>query len=118
MAQWNKYERTAARQHGRPGREIRPKSTTIDMHAHVAIPKAAAFVKPHLDLTTIPLGHFASAETKALSQKQEDDMMFVYQDRVILLLDARTALSMAGYTFDSRQTPEGPQFVLRAPEEL
>src|SRR4051812_17841413 len=74
MAQWNKYERTAARQHGRPGREIRPKSTTIDMHAHVAIPKAAAFVKPHLDLTTIPLGHFASAETKALSQKQEDDI--------------------------------------------
>jgi aminocarboxymuconate-semialdehyde decarboxylase len=74
MAQWNKYERTAARQHGRPGREIRPKSTTIDMHAHVAIPKAAAFVKPHLDLTTIPLAHFASAETKALSQKQEDDI--------------------------------------------
>jgi hypothetical protein len=38
--------------------------------------------------------------------------------RVILLLDARTALSMPGYTFDSRRTPESPQFVLRSPEEL
>src|SRR5262245_40732169 len=34
------------------------------------------------------------------------------------LLNSRTALSMPGYTFDSRQTPEGPQFVVRSPEEL
>ena len=72
--QWNKYEATAARKHGKPGREIRPKSTTIDIHSHVAIPQAGAFVKPHLDLSTIPLGHFANAETKALSQKQEEDI--------------------------------------------
>ena len=41
--QWNKYEATAARKHGKPGREIRPKSTTIDIHSHVAIPQAAAY---------------------------------------------------------------------------
>jgi aminocarboxymuconate-semialdehyde decarboxylase len=74
MAQWNKYERTAARAHGRQGRDLRPKSATIDIHSHVAVPQAAAFVKPHLDLATIPLAHFASAETKALSQKQEEDI--------------------------------------------
>jgi aminocarboxymuconate-semialdehyde decarboxylase len=74
MAQWNKYEKTAARQHGRPGREVRPKSLTIDIHAHVAIPEAAALVKPHLDLSTIPLAHFASPVTKSLSQKQEEDI--------------------------------------------
>ena len=74
MAQWNKYERTAARQHGRTGREIRPKSTTIDIHSHVAVPQAAAFVKPHLDMSTIPLAHFASPESKALGQKQEQDI--------------------------------------------
>jgi aminocarboxymuconate-semialdehyde decarboxylase len=73
-SQWNKYEATAAREHGKPGRQIRPKSTTIDIHSHVAIPQAGAFVKPHLDLSTIPLGHFANAETKALSQKQEEDI--------------------------------------------
>ena len=72
--QWNKYEATAARKHGKLGRQIRPKSTTIDIHSHVAIPQAGAFVKPHLDLSTIPLGHFANAETKALSQKQEEDI--------------------------------------------
>ena len=74
MAQWNKYERTAARAHGRQGRDIRPKSAVIDIHSHVAVPQAAAFVKPHLDLATIPLAHFASPETKALSQKQEEDI--------------------------------------------
>jgi aminocarboxymuconate-semialdehyde decarboxylase len=72
--QWNKYDVTAARKHRKPGREIRPKSTTIDIHSHVAIPQAGVFVKPHLDLSTIPLGHFANAETKALSQKQEEDI--------------------------------------------
>ena len=34
MTQWNKYERTAARKHGKSGRDARPKSTTIDIHSH------------------------------------------------------------------------------------
>ncbi len=72
--QWNKYEKTAARSHGRPGREVRPKSVTIDIHSHVGVPEAAKFVEPHLDWATIPLAHFANAETKALSQKQEADI--------------------------------------------
>ena len=74
MTPWNKYAPTAARKHGRPGREVRPKATTIDMHAHVAIPQAAAFVSPHLDMATVPLAHFANDETRALSQKQEQDI--------------------------------------------
>ncbi len=83
--QWNKYERTAARKHGKPGREIRPTSTTIDIHSHVAIPQAGAFVKPHLDMERIPLFHFADAETRALSQKQEEDIrsrITAYDDRL------------------------------------
>jgi aminocarboxymuconate-semialdehyde decarboxylase len=71
---WNKYAPTAARKHGKPGREMRPSSTTIDIHSHVAIPDAAAFVRPHLDPATIPLAHFADAGTKALSAKQEEDI--------------------------------------------
>src|SRR5437870_10314080 len=44
------YGPTAARKHGKPGRELRPKSTTIDIHSHVGVPAAAAaLVKPHLD---------------------------------------------------------------------
>ena len=79
--QWNKYGATAARKHGKPGRDVRPKSTTIDIHAHVAVPEAAKFVEPHLDLSTIPLAHFANAETKALNQKQEADIRARAGDR-------------------------------------
>ena len=32
-----------------PGREVRPKSVTVDVHSHVGVPRAAEFVKPHLD---------------------------------------------------------------------
>src|SRR5262249_7010335 len=69
----NHYGATAARTHGKPGREVRPKSITIDIHSHVAVPAAAEFIKPHLDLATIPLGRFATPDTKALNQKQEAD---------------------------------------------
>ncbi|HEY1365300.1 MAG TPA: amidohydrolase family protein [Xanthobacteraceae bacterium] len=72
--QWNKYERTAARRHGKPGRELRPQSTTIDIHSHVAVPRAGSFVKPHLDPLSIPLTRFADAGTRALSAKQEEDI--------------------------------------------
>ena len=71
---WNRYEPTLARPRSRPGRELRPQTTTIDAHAHVAVPQAAAFVQPHLDPAMNPLAHFQSAESKAVSGKQEADM--------------------------------------------
>ena len=85
MDVWNKYANTAARKHGKPGRELRPKSTTIDIHAHAAVPAAAKFVAPHLDVSTIPLAHFASAHTKELNVKQEGDIrsrMTEYDERL------------------------------------
>ena len=72
--QWNKYGATAARPQGRPGREVRPESVTIDIHSHVAVPQAAQFVAPHLDMATVPLAHFATPDSKALTQKQEADI--------------------------------------------
>src|SRR5262245_4195248 len=83
--QWNNYGPTAARSHGRPGRELRPQSVTIDIHSHVAVPRAAEFVKPHLDLSTIPLAHFATPDTKALNQMQDADRrtrMTAYDERL------------------------------------
>ena len=53
----NHYGPTAARAHGRPGREVRPKSLTIDMHSHVMVPEAFALTQPHVDLTKVPLAH-------------------------------------------------------------
>src|SRR5215212_5407857 len=71
---WNKYEPTAARKRGKPGRDTRPKSTTIDMHAHVAIPRAAEIAGSHVDPKTVPLDHFSTPETKALMAKQGADI--------------------------------------------
>ena len=57
--QWNKYGPTAARKHGKPGREMRPKSITIDIHSHVGDPaRRRSSSKPHLDPATIPLVAF------------------------------------------------------------
>jgi len=67
------YGATAARKHGRPGRQTRPHSTTIDIHSHVSVPAAAALVAPHLDISTIPLAHFSTPDTKEINAQQEID---------------------------------------------
>ena len=71
---WNKYEPTAARKRGRPGRETRPKSLTVDMHAHVAVPRVADIVTPHLKQSTDPLVQASTPETQALMAKQAADI--------------------------------------------
>ena len=69
MTQWNKYEPTAARRHGKPGREARPQSITIDIHSHVAVPAAAAFVKPHFDPIDQPAGAVCERRRRARSTR-------------------------------------------------
>ena len=81
----NHYGATAARRHGRPGRETRPAGTTIDIHAHVFVPEAGAYAAPHLDLSTIPLARFATPETQALNRKQDADRREVTQDHALRL---------------------------------
>jgi aminocarboxymuconate-semialdehyde decarboxylase len=71
---WNKYADTAARKHGKPGRDVRPKSVTIDMHAHVAVPRVAEIVAPHLKDATDPLVQESTAGTQALMAKQAADI--------------------------------------------
>jgi aminocarboxymuconate-semialdehyde decarboxylase len=73
---WNRYGATAARPPAKkPGRETRPKSVTIDIHAHIAVPEADALVKPHLDLSRIPFARYATPETRALNQSQDQDIL-------------------------------------------
>jgi aminocarboxymuconate-semialdehyde decarboxylase len=69
---WNRYGPTAARPAGaKPGRMVRPNSVTVDIHSHVAVPRAAEFVKPHLDPATIPLARYAAPETQAINARQD-----------------------------------------------
>jgi aminocarboxymuconate-semialdehyde decarboxylase len=72
--QWNKYAPTVARKHGKPGRETRPKSITVDIHAHVEVLEASKFIEPHLDMATVPLVHFATPQSRALTEKQGADI--------------------------------------------
>ena len=69
MNQWNKYEPTAARKHGKPGRQTRPQSITIDIHSHVAVPAAAEFVKPHFDPMKNAMVMYATPMRRARSTR-------------------------------------------------
>ena len=87
----NHYGATAARTHGRPGREMRPKSVTIDMHSHVAVPAAAAFANPHVDWSQVPLAHFSTPNTTALNAKQNADRGPNMVDMAVRLADMDAA---------------------------
>ena len=85
MTAWNKYEPTAARKHGKPGREIRPKSVTIDIHAHVAVPAAGAYVAKHANLAGTGLDKFMSPQVAEVDARQNEDMkhrLFEFEPRL------------------------------------
>jgi aminocarboxymuconate-semialdehyde decarboxylase len=67
----NRYDLTAARVHGRPGREMRPSSLTVDIHSHVQVPAAAELVRPHLKPD--PRASVYTEETRILTRKQDQD---------------------------------------------
>jgi aminocarboxymuconate-semialdehyde decarboxylase len=67
----NRYDLTAARAHGRPGREIRPRSLTVDIHSHVQVPDAADYVRPHQKPD--PRASVYTEETRILTRKQDED---------------------------------------------
>jgi aminocarboxymuconate-semialdehyde decarboxylase len=69
----NRYGWTAARIHDADGRARRPSTPTIDIHAHIIVPEAGAHAQPHLDLTRIPLAHFADAQVKEINAIQDRD---------------------------------------------
>jgi len=87
---WNRYGPTAARPKGKPGRTLRPQSLTIDLHAHVAVPRAAEFVKPHLDLATNPLARYSTPDTRAINTRQDAERtpVMVSHDQRLADLDA------------------------------
>jgi aminocarboxymuconate-semialdehyde decarboxylase len=67
----NRYGLTAARTHTRPGHEIRSSSLTVDIHSHVQVPAATAYVKPHL--TPDPRAALYTEDTRILTRMQDED---------------------------------------------
>jgi len=86
----NRYGRTAARINDADGLARRPSSPTIDIHAHIVVPQAAKLAKPHVDVSRIPLAHFADAASKEINAQQEKDLGEVMTtiDRRLRDLDA------------------------------
>ena len=70
----NRYGRTAARIHDADGLARRPSSPTIDIHAHIVVPQAAALAQPHVDVSRIPLANFADDISKDINAQQEKDV--------------------------------------------
>ncbi len=56
----NHYGATSARPAAVRVATSGPASTTIDMHSHVMVPEAASLVQPYIDLSAVPLAHFAT----------------------------------------------------------
>jgi len=85
----NRYGRTAARINDADGLARRPSSPTIDIHAHIVVPQAAAVAQPHVDLSRVPLAHFADDITKDINAQQEKDVREVMTtiDRRLTHLD-------------------------------
>jgi len=87
----NHYGVTAARAHGRPGRDVRPAGMTIDMHSHVLVPAAAALVARYIDPSAVPLAYFATPDTQALNRRQETDRRAHMLDASVRLADMDAA---------------------------
>lgn len=81
----NRYAITAARTHGRPGREIRPQSLTVDVHAHVLIQEAVPIVRPHLQPGARL--QFATPDTVELTRRQDQERTPHLTDLALRLKD-------------------------------
>ncbi|QJP16586.1 amidohydrolase [Starkeya sp. ORNL1] len=67
----NRYGPTSARPPALS--PARLNTTTVDIHAHVGVPEAAAFIQPHLDVSTIAMAKYSNEETRAVNQRQDQD---------------------------------------------
>jgi aminocarboxymuconate-semialdehyde decarboxylase len=82
----NRYGPTSAREAG-TGKD-RVSTKTVDVHSHIAVPEAAAYAQPHLDLSSIAMVKFSNPETKSINQRQDADRkvaMIDIDDRIKVL---------------------------------
>ena len=84
----NRYGPTSAR--AVPAQKQRLTTPTVDIHAHVAVPEAAAYIAPHLVLSDIAMVRHSNAETKGINMTQDADrkVAMVDMDDRLAVLDA------------------------------
>lgn len=82
---WNRYRLTAAREHGKLGRDDRPSCRVIDIHSHVLVPEGEKIVAPYQALNVGPMAIFSNDETRAINKRQDNDRrsrMLDYAERL------------------------------------
>lgn len=67
----NRYGPTTGRPF--PDQTKRLKTKTVDIHAHVAVPAAAAYIQPHLVMTDIAMVRHSNDQTRAVNMQQDAD---------------------------------------------
>ncbi|MCS0504274.1 amidohydrolase family protein [Ancylobacter mangrovi] len=82
----NRYGPTSAR---KPSADpARLDTVTVDIHAHIGVPEAQAYVAPHLDVSGIAMVKYSNEETRAVNQRQDQDRagtMVDIDDRIKVL---------------------------------
>lgn len=53
---------------------------TVDIHAHVNVPEAAAYIKPHLVMTDIAMVRHSNQQTKDINMQQDKDRAVAMTD--------------------------------------
>lgn len=82
----NRYGPTAARPV--PGSKKRLSTPTVDMHAHVLIPEAAAYAAPFVNFADIPLANFSNEPTREVNRAQDGNRQVAlkdFDDRIAVL---------------------------------
>ena len=84
------YQPTIARQHGKPGRDVRPSSTTVDLHSHILVPEAQKMVADNADMSKISGPRFASPLSAEVGKRQSADRRpnMIEADRRLSDMDA------------------------------
>jgi aminocarboxymuconate-semialdehyde decarboxylase len=85
----NRYGPTAARKVSTE--PIRLTTTTVDCHAHVLVPEAAAYIGEHGDMAALPFLKFSTPLTRETNLKQDQDRRVALSDPAdrLRVLDAQ-----------------------------
>jgi aminocarboxymuconate-semialdehyde decarboxylase len=75
MTELAPYQRTAARPAGRPGREVRPDTLTVDLHCHAFVREAWDEVVRHVEPAKVARPRSENALTMAVNRRQNADRM-------------------------------------------
>ena len=95
----NRYGPSAGR--ARPTGVRRLATPTVDIHAHVAVPEAAAYIAPHLVMTDIAMVRHSNLETRQINMTQDADrkVAMVDMDDRLAVLEGRSRLPATLFGF-------------------